>query len=255
MIAAVVPPVLVAFSRTAPEAVIGVAIAVSVLDSLEASPSGTFGAGVAGMAIVFALAAWSRQPWPWLVAVVVAATMQDLRIVNFDLSDIVIDWVFIGFVFSIGRMVHRRTAQADELNNQLRLAELDREARAREAVTHERARIARELHDIVAHSVSLMVVQAGTARPHANGSTASSRTCWGRSSIRVGKRSSSCAGCCTSFVPRTRPITSPFQTSRGSMTSSKVSDAPGSRSAPASTCRAACPRALRCVGTARCKRG
>ena len=45
VIAAVVPPVLVAFSRTAPEAVIGVAIVVSVLDSLEASPSGTFGAG------------------------------------------------------------------------------------------------------------------------------------------------------------------------------------------------------------------
>ena len=167
VIAAVVPPVLVAFSRSAPEAVMGVAIVVSVLDSLEESPSGTFGAGVAGMVLVFALAAWSRQPWPWLVAAVVAATMQDLRIVNFDLSDIVIDWVFIGFVVLTGRMVHRRTAQADELNNRLRLAELDRGARTREAVARERARIARELHDIVAHAVSLMVVQAGTARPHA----------------------------------------------------------------------------------------
>ena len=108
VIAAVVPPVLVAFSRTAPEAVIGVAIVVSVLDSLEASPSGTFGAGVAVMVLVFALAAWSRQPWPWLVAAVVATTMQDLRTVNFGLSDIVLDWVFIGFVFLMGRMVHRR---------------------------------------------------------------------------------------------------------------------------------------------------
>jgi signal transduction histidine kinase len=167
VIAAVVPPVLVAFSRTAPEAVMGVAIVVSVVDSLEASPSGTFGAGVAGMVLVFALAAWSRQPWPWLVAAVVAATMQDLRTVNFDLSDVLIDWVFIGFVVLMGRMVHRRTAQAGELDNRLRLAELDREARTQDAVSRERSRIARELHDIVAHAVSLMVVQAGTARPRA----------------------------------------------------------------------------------------
>jgi signal transduction histidine kinase len=167
VIAAVVPPVLVAFSRTAPEAVMGVAIVVSVVDSLEASVSGTFGAGVAGMVLVFALAAWSRQPWPWLVAAVVATTMQDLRTVNFDLSDVLIDWVFIGFVVLIGRMVHRRAAQAGELDNRLRLAELDRDARTRDAVSRERARIARELHDIVAHAVSLMVVQAGTARPRA----------------------------------------------------------------------------------------
>lgn len=167
VIAAVVPPVLVAFSRRAPEVVAGVAIVASVVDSLEASPSGTLGAGIAGMAIVFALAAWSRQPWPWLVAAVVATTMRDLQTVNFDLSDIVIDWVFIGFVVWIGRLVHRRTAQADALGNRLRLAELDRESRTREAVSRERTRIARELHDIVAHSVSLMVVQAGTARPHA----------------------------------------------------------------------------------------
>jgi len=167
VIAAVVPPVLVAFSRSAPEAVAAVAIVASVIDSLEVSPSGTLGAGIAGMAIVFGLAAWSRHAWPWLVAVFVAMTMRDLQVVNFGLSDILIDWVFIGFVVLMGRMVHRRTAQADALNDQLRLAALDREAVAREAVTRERARIARELHDIVAHSVSLMVVQAGTARPHA----------------------------------------------------------------------------------------
>ena len=167
VIAAMVPPVLVAFSRSAPEAVAGVTVVVSLVDSLEASPSGTLGAGFAWMAIVFALAAWSRQPWSWLVAVVVATTIRDLRTVNFALSDILIDWAIIVLVVGIGRLVYRRTAQADELNNRLRLAELDREARTQEAVNRERTRIARELHDIVAHAVSLMVVQAGTARPHA----------------------------------------------------------------------------------------
>src|SRR5262249_30547256 len=41
------------------------------------------------------------------------------------------------------------------------LAERERDLAAREAVVEERARIARELHDAVAHNVSMMVVQAG----------------------------------------------------------------------------------------------
>jgi signal transduction histidine kinase len=44
------------------------------------------------------------------------------------------------------------------------LAERERDVAAREAVVGERARIARELHDAIAHSVSMMVVQAGAER-------------------------------------------------------------------------------------------
>jgi signal transduction histidine kinase len=44
------------------------------------------------------------------------------------------------------------------------IAERERDVAAREAVVEERARIARELHDLVAHNVSMMVVQAGAER-------------------------------------------------------------------------------------------
>ncbi len=167
LIAAVVVPTAVAFSRSWPEGAAAAATGSFLLSSIEVSESGTFGGGIAWLAVVFGLAAWSRRPWPWLAALVLAGVLRDLRTVGYDMTDLVIDLIFFGFIASLGRMVHRRTVQSDRLTAQLQLADADRETRTSEALARERALIARELHDIVAHSVSLMVVQAGTARPSA----------------------------------------------------------------------------------------
>jgi signal transduction histidine kinase len=167
LLVAVVMPLAVAFSRAWPEGAAAAMVCVFVLDSLQPSPAGTLGAGFAWLAVAFGVAAWSRQPWPWLLALVVASTMRDVRTTDFESMDVVVDWVFVGFTIWVGRIVHRRTAQADALTTRLQLAEVERATQTREAVARERAVIARELHDIVAHSVSLMVVQAGTARPAA----------------------------------------------------------------------------------------
>ncbi|GAA4398960.1 sensor histidine kinase [Fodinibacter luteus] len=165
--AAVVPPVAVAFSRTWPEGAAAAVVAVFLLDSMTPSPAGTLGAGFAWLAVVFAVAAWSRQPGPWLLALVVAGTMRDLRAADFEASDVVIDWAFFAAAAGVGHLVRRRTAQAEMLATRLEIADAEREAETAQAVTRERAAIARELHDVVAHAVSLMVVQAGTARPMA----------------------------------------------------------------------------------------
>jgi signal transduction histidine kinase len=71
--------------------------------------------------------------------------------------------IFAG-VWMWGRYVRMRRAYAAELEARAERAERDREAEARRAVAAERARIARELHDVVAHHVSVTVVQAGAAR-------------------------------------------------------------------------------------------
>jgi signal transduction histidine kinase len=55
------------------------------------------------------------------------------------------------------------------------LAERERDVAAREAVVEERARIARELHDAIAHNVSMMVVQAGAERRVLDGTGGTTR--------------------------------------------------------------------------------
>jgi signal transduction histidine kinase len=76
--------------------------------------------------------------------------------------------VFIPMVFGIswlaGFALRERAEQAEAAELRAAQAEREREATARIAVAEERARIARELHDIVAHAVSVMVLQVGAVR-------------------------------------------------------------------------------------------
>lgn len=64
----------------------------------------------------------------------------------------------------LGREVYARRQRNEELRLRAEHAERDREARAAAAVAEERARIARELHDVVAHQMTVMTLQAEGAR-------------------------------------------------------------------------------------------
>jgi signal transduction histidine kinase len=69
-----------------------------------------------------------------------------------------------GIPWLAGYALRERAEQAEAAEVRAAQAEREREAAARVAVAEERARIARELHDIVAHAVSIMVLQVGAIR-------------------------------------------------------------------------------------------
>lgn len=72
--------------------------------------------------------------------------------------------IVFGTAFLFGDNMRRRRERMADLEARADAEETTRQALAREAVAGERQRIARELHDVVAHSLSVMVVQAGAAR-------------------------------------------------------------------------------------------
>ena len=78
------------------------------------------------------------------------------------------DLVFIPVILAgfwiAGRVVRSRDVLAAQLEERTRELELEREERAKLAVAEERARIARELHDVVSHTLGVIVVQAGAER-------------------------------------------------------------------------------------------
>jgi signal transduction histidine kinase len=76
--------------------------------------------------------------------------------------------LFVPLEFAIswlaGFVLRERAAQAEAAEQRAAQAEREREAAARIAVAEERVRIARELHDVVAHAVGVMVLQVGAVR-------------------------------------------------------------------------------------------
>ena len=135
---------------------------------------GPFGAFVALLIAVFALGLHAPRASRSGIALAAALGAVAVAVVRDAygavrgleaLGDVVPFWLWVAVAFAGGVALRRRERLAALFEDRAVRAERERELRAREAIVDERGRIARELHDVVAHNVSVMVVQAqGAAR-------------------------------------------------------------------------------------------
>jgi signal transduction histidine kinase len=79
------------------------------------------------------------------------------------IDEVIPAWFIVAGTWGLGRWMQRRRRELVTLTERTEAAEHDRQVATRAAVAHERARIARELHDLVAHSLAVIVLQAQAA--------------------------------------------------------------------------------------------
>jgi signal transduction histidine kinase len=112
------------------------------------------------------LAVLGASAWAFLLTLrlghLIVTTWPDPAIA--DLYDVFDDYVLLAAAWILGRGIRQRRLHAAELEGRAARLEREREEKARQAATQERLRIARELHDVVAHSLSVIGIQAGAAR-------------------------------------------------------------------------------------------
>jgi signal transduction histidine kinase len=148
-----------------------VAVTAAVVVGAAAANAQWSSSGIALIVALYAVAAHGerRQSLRWLAATLVgiAFVLASYTLRN-DQSLAVVDVVSNGVVFvtawALGDGMRSRRIRVAALEEQAEALERQRAGDARRAVNIERGRIARELHDVVAHHVSVMVIQAGAAR-------------------------------------------------------------------------------------------
>jgi signal transduction histidine kinase len=121
---------------------------------------------VVGLAVAFLLGNLRNA---YQAGIGLAIAVAGSSIVTYNISGHSVDeLIFIPLEFAIawvaGFALRERVEQVEAAEMRAALAEQERDAAARIAVAEERARIARELHDVVAHAVSVMVLQVGAVR-------------------------------------------------------------------------------------------
>ncbi len=144
--------------------VVAVAALAGVVDAIASGPERTLQLGLVAVAVY----RWARQTT--LPNAVAAAAVAWLLMAAGALGPVHSLGALSSSLFvltastAIGLYSHSRTALLDAYRQRAEQAEREQQLMADRAVGAERVRIARDLHDIVAHHVSLLVVQAGAVR-------------------------------------------------------------------------------------------
>ncbi|GAA4781632.1 MULTISPECIES: sensor histidine kinase [Streptomyces] len=167
---AVLYGVVVALRRRMPERMLLLAAALGVAQL--AADVTVYPADFAMLVIIYTVAAHGGPRWASRLALLGGILAAPLAQIRWPLEDagpggrvfftVVMALPFV-LAWVLGDSIRTRRAYFAQLEERATRLEKEREAQAKVAVAAERARIARELHDVVAHNVSVMVVQADGA--------------------------------------------------------------------------------------------
>ncbi|MGW2783160.1 sensor histidine kinase [Streptomyces populi] len=160
---------VVALRRRMPEKMLLLAVAAGLAQLVLDVPSAP--EDFAMLVIIYTVAANGAR-WASRLALIgglCAGTLSQLRWPTTETSGAgsvfiaIFQTVPFALAWVLGDSIRTRRAYLAQLEERAARLEKEREAQAKVAVAAERARIARELHDVVAHNVSVMVVQADGA--------------------------------------------------------------------------------------------
>ena len=150
--------------RRRPVAVLATVVGVVAVQALAFGAVESAGVLLPLLAAVYAGAVYGEPPYVVAVLGLLGIVVHDLRDPGIDsLGSAVFSPLVVGGVFVLGRIVADRHHRAFAAENRAAVAEADREQQIAAAVAEERRRIGRELHDVVAHSISVMALHAGAA--------------------------------------------------------------------------------------------
>ncbi|TDC19683.1 two-component sensor histidine kinase [Streptomyces sp. 8K308] len=158
--------------RRAPMTVLALVSAISVLELLLGTQSHPPSERHASLAMTVVIAVFTvamrtdRHTTFRVAAVTVAAFIPVTMLLGAQpwyTSENLGTVAWLGLAATLGEAVRTRRAIVDAIRERAERAERTREEEARRRVAEERLRIARELHDVVAHHIALVNVQAGVA--------------------------------------------------------------------------------------------
>jgi signal transduction histidine kinase len=157
-----------AFRRRYPFAVLNVAGTSAIVYDVLHIPPDPYTAVFAILLAVYSASAYARRSLAVAAAVILGIALVVLNLPAItpdqDFGDVVNSFVLLGGAWVIGDNTRRRRREVELLAERTSRLEREREEQKQIAALEERGRLARELHDVVAHSVSVIAVQAGAAR-------------------------------------------------------------------------------------------
>ncbi|MFJ6753797.1 MULTISPECIES: sensor histidine kinase [unclassified Streptomyces] len=153
------------FRRRQPRAVLAVTCGLSLLELTTGEPR----APVAMCAVIalYTVAARTDRPTTWRIGLLTMAGLTGVAMLAGPLpwyaQENIGIFAWTGMAAAAGDAVRSRRAFVDAIRERAERAERTRDEEARRRVAEERLRIARDLHDVVAHHIALVNVQAGVA--------------------------------------------------------------------------------------------